>query len=753
MTVTSTDGRTAETPSSRRSIDLDIQGMSCASCAARITKKLNKVGGVDATVNYATAKAHALAPAGVSSEDLIAVVENAGYGATIPTPDSTPVDRAAELRTRLIVSAIGSVPVIVVSMIPALQFPGWQWAALAITLPVVLWGGFPFHRAAWTNLKHGATTMDTLISMGSLAALIWSVWAMLFGHAGMIGMRHAASLTLTRQAAGSAIYLEAACGVITFILAGRYIEARSRREAGSALAALAQMGAKTVRILAEDGTERQAPIEALSVGDRFVVRPGEKVAADGVVVDGSSAVDASVVTGESVPVEVTPGTRVVGAAVNTSGRLVVEATAVGSDTQLSQIARLVEQAQVGRSATQDLADKVSAVFVPTVIALAILTLAIWLLIGQGATAAFTAAVAVLIIACPCALGLATPTALLAGTGRGARMGVLIRGPEALERAHRIDTVVMDKTGTVTTGRMSVAGLLDSSGLQMDDEPAAQLLAVGAALESGSEHPIGHAVVEDARRAGLGVPEVTGFKALAGAGVSAEMEGYTCLAGNPALMHDAGIDIPEALGEALEEAASQGRTVVMVAASGQLLGALLVADTVRDTSAAAIWRLRRAGVRTVLLTGDNEGAARHVAAQVGIDEVHADVRPADKLSVIEDLQGQGRRVAMIGDGVNDAAALAGADLGVSMGSGTDVAIAASDITLTRGDLGLAVDALGLSRATLRTIHQNLFWAFAYNVVAIPVAALGYLNPMVAGAAMAFSSVFVVTNSLRLTRYRV
>ncbi|MEE8868782.1 MAG: heavy metal translocating P-type ATPase [Acidipropionibacterium acidipropionici] len=751
MTVTSTDGRTAETPSSRRSIDLDIQGMSCASCAARITKKLNKVGGVDATVNYATAKAHALAPAGVSSEDLIAVVENAGYGATIPTPDSTPVDRAAELRTRLIVSAIGSVPVIVVSMIPALQFPGWQWAALAITLPVVLWGGFPFHRAAWTNLKHGATTMDTLISMGSLAALIWSVWAMLFGHAGMIGMRHAASLTLTRQAAGSAIYLEAACGVITFILAGRYIEARSRREAGSALAALAKMGAKTVRILAEDGTERQAPIEALSVGDRFVVRPGEKVAADGVVVDGSSAVDASVVTGESVPVEVTPGTRVVGAAVNTSGRLVVEATAVGSDTQLSQIARLVEQAQVGRSATQDLADKVSAVFVPTVIALAILTLAVWLLIGQGATAAFTAAVAVLIIACPCALGLATPTALLAGTGRGARMGVLIRGPEALERAHRIDTVVMDKTGTVTTGRMSVAGMLDSSGQTMDDESAAQLLAVGAALEAGSEHPIGRAVVEDARRAGLGVPPVTGFEALAGAGVRAEMEGYTCLAGNPALMRDAGTDIPEALGEALEEAASQGRTVVMVAASGQLLGALLVADTVRDTSADAISRLRRAGVRTVLLTGDNEGAARHVAAQVGIDEVHADVRPADKLSVIEELQGQGRRVAMIGDGVNDAAALAGADLGVSMGSGTDVAIAASDITLTRGDLGLAVDALGLSRATLRTIHQNLFWAFAYNVVAIPVAALGYLNPMVAGAAMAFSSVFVVTNSLRLTRF--
>ncbi|AXE39934.1 heavy metal translocating P-type ATPase [Acidipropionibacterium virtanenii] len=757
MTVTSTDGRTAEAPSSRRSIDLDIQGMSCASCAARITKKLNKVGGVDATVNYATGKAHALAPTEITPDDLITVVENAGYGATIPTPDSRPVDRAAELRTRLVVSAILSVPVIVVSMVPAIQFPGWQWVALVLALPVVLWGGFPFHRAAWTNLKHGATTMDTLISMGSLAAMIWSLWAMIFGHAGMIGMRHAASLTLTREAAGSAIYFEAACGVVTFILAGRYIEARSRREAGSALAALAQMGAKTVRILADDGTEREAPVEALSVGDRFVVRPGEKVAADGLVVEGASAVDASVVTGESVPVEVTPGTRVVGASVNTSGRLVVEATAVGSDTQLSQIARLVEQAQVGRSATQDLADRVSAVFVPTVIALAVVTLAVWLLLGQGATAAFTAAVAVLIIACPCALGLATPTALLAGTGRGARMGVLIRGPEALERAHGIDTVVMDKTGTVTTGRMSVAGLLDPSGQPMDDESAAQLLAVGAALETGSEHPIGRAVVEGARETGLDVPAVTGFEALAGAGVRAEMEGYACMAGNPALMRDAGVDVPAALAAAVDAASSQGRTVVMVAASGQLLGALLVADTVRDTSAEAISRLHAAGVRTVLLTGDNEGAARHVAAQVGIDEVHADVRPADKVAVIKELQGQTgtggrpRKVAMIGDGVNDAAALAGADLGVSMGTGTDVAIAASDITLTRGDLGLAVDALGLSRATLRTIHQNLFWAFAYNVVAIPVAALGYLNPMVAGAAMAFSSVFVVTNSLRLTRF--
>ncbi len=754
MTVTSTDGRTADTLSSRRSIDLDIQGMSCASCAARITKKLNKIDGVNATVNYATAKAHALVPAGTTAQDLIEVVERTGYGATIPNPESKTLDRAAELKVRLIVSAILAVPVMVVSMVPALQFPGWQWAALAMTLPVVFWCGLTFHRAAWTNLKHGATSMDTLISMGSLAALGWSLWAMLFGHAGMIGMRHAAHLTLSRGDAGSTIYLEAACGVITFILAGRFIEARSRREAGSALAALLEMGARSVRILGDDGTETEAPIEALAVGQRFVVRPGEKVAADGVVVDGSSAVDASLVTGEAVPVEVGPGNRVIGATVNASGRLVVEATAVGSDTQLSQIARLVEQAQVGRSATQDLADKVSSVFVPTVIALSLVTLAVWLLLGQGATAAFTAAVAVLIIACPCALGLATPTALLAGTGRGARMGVVIRGPEALERAHGIDTVVMDKTGTVTTGTMSVAELLDADGDPLDAGAphAHRLMAVGAALESGSEHPIARAVLEAAARAGVDVPRAADFHALAGAGVSAIVDGGPALAGRPDLLREAGIGIPEGLSAAVERSASQGRTVVMVAQEDELLGAILVSDTLRGTSVEAVRRLHADGVRTVLLTGDNAGAARFVAEQVGIDEVHADVKPADKLSVVEGLKGQGRKVAMIGDGVNDAAALTAADLGISMGSGTDVAIAASDITLTRGDLGLAVDALHLSRATLRTIHQNLFWAFAYNVVAIPVAALGYLNPMVASAAMAFSSVFVVTNSLRLTRFR-
>lgn len=759
MTATSTDGRTADRPSSRRSIDLGIQGMSCASCAARITKKLNRIDGVNATVNYATARAHALVPVGTSAQDLIDVVQRTGYDASVPTPESTVPDRAAELRVRLIVSAVLSIPVMVVSMAPPLQFPGWQWVALAMTLPVVFWCGLPFHRATWANLKHGATSMDTLISMGSLAALGWSVWALLFGHAGMIGMRHAVHLTLARGDAGSTIYLEAACALVTFILAGRFIEARSRREAGSALTALMAMGAKSVRILGADGTETETPISALGVGKRFVVRPGEKVAADGVVVEGSSAVDASLVTGESVPMEVGLGDRVIGATVNTSGRLVVEATAVGSDTQLAQIARLVEQAQVGRSATQDLADKVSSVFVPTVISLAVVVLAIWLLIGEGATAAFTAAVAVLIIACPCALGLATPTALLAGTGRGARMGIVIRGPEALERAHGINTVVMDKTGTLTTGTMSVAQLLDAGGSVLDassaqGRPAAErLLAVGAALESGSEHPIARAVLAEASRLGVRVAPVDDFTALAGAGVRAVVDGRDGLAGRPQLLRDAGVTIPAAMDDAVDRSAAQGRTVVVVALGGELLGAILVADTLRQTSSAAIGRLHSDGIRTVLLTGDNAGAAQYVADQVGIDEVHADVRPAGKLSVIEQLRGQGRKVAMVGDGVNDAAALAGADLGVSMGTGTDVAIAASDITLTRGDLGLAVDALHLSRATLRTIHQNLFWAFAYNVVAIPVAALGYLNPMVAAAAMAFSSVFVVTNSVRLTRFRI
>ncbi|WP_130866461.1 heavy metal translocating P-type ATPase [Acidipropionibacterium timonense] len=736
-----------ESTTPRHAIDLDIQGMSCASCAARITKKLNKIDGVIATVNYATAKAHVLAPEQVGPGDLIDVVERTGYGAT-PSQSLTPtVDRTGALRRRLVVAVILALPVIVLSMVPATQFAGWQWVSLALSLPVVLWCGWGFHRAAWTNLKHGSTTMDTLISLGSLASLGWSIWALVWGHAGMIGMHHSMTWRLARGDASSAIYLEAAVGVITFILGGRYIEARSRSEAGSALQALLRMGAKSVWLANPDGTETERPIAALGVGGRFVVRPGERVAADGIVVEGHSAVDNSLVTGESVPVEVGPGDHIVGSTVNASGRLVVEATAVGADTQLAQIARLVDEAQTGRSASQDLADKVSGIFVPVVISVAVLTFFLWLLFGQGIMAAFTAGIAVLIIACPCALGLATPMALLAGTGRGARMGIVIRGPEALERARGVDTVVMDKTGTVTTGVMTLDEVLGADGHTATGDARQELLALAAGLESGSEHPIARAVVAGARAEGVDAVRVGDFEALPGAGVRGVVEGQDALAGRPGM-----VELPEALSAAVEAAQDDGRTVLVVSLDGTVLGALSVSDAVRPTSARAIERLRRSGVRTVLLTGDNAGAARRVARELGVDEVHAEVTPSGKVDVVTALREQGHKVALIGDGVNDAAALAAADLAIAMGTGTDVAIAASDITLTRSDLEAAVDALRLSSATLRTIHGNLFWAFAYNVIAIPVAALGFLSPVVAAAAMAFSSVFVVTNSLRLTRFR-
>lgn len=762
-----TTAQAQQAEADRRTVDLDITGMSCASCAARITKKLNKVAGVDASVNFATGKAHVLAPRAVKVDQLIGVVEDTGYGATPSHPAHSRSgedgggdgehDAAAShhdhgagdartLRTRLIAAAVFSVPVIVLSMVPPLQFPGWQWLCLALTLPVVLWCGIGFHRAAWVNLRHGATTMDTLISMGSLASLGWSIWALVWGSAGRIGMQHHMHLTLSRGDASSAIYLEAACGVITFILAGRLIESRSRNEAGSALQALLEMGATSVRILDDQGRASEQPIENLAVGDRFVVGPGEKVAADGVVVEGTSAVDTSVVTGESVPVEVGPGDDVVGAGINASGRLVVEATAVGSDTQLSQIARLVEEAQTGRSASQDLADKVSGVFVPAVISISALTFVLWLVAGQGLMAAFTAAIAVLIIACPCALGLATPTALLAGTGRGARMGIVIRGPEALERARRIDTVVMDKTGTLTTGVMAVTDVVGPDGRVLEGQARRDLLALAGGLEESSEHPIGRAVVTLAEREGVDLLPVSDFQALPGAGVSARRDGAQVRAVRPSAAHPS----PE-LSSAVEALAEEGRTVLVIDRDGTALGALGVADEVRASSARAVRRLHEAGIRTVMLTGDNPGAARRVAEQVGIDEVHAGVMPADKVDVVSQLREQGRHVAMMGDGVNDAAALAGADLGIAMGTGTDVAMAASDLTLTQGDPDSAVDALALSRATLKIIRENLFWAFAYNVIAIPVAALGYLTPVIAAAAMAFSSVFVVTNSVRLTRW--
>lgn len=746
---------TVGTPAAERgealtSIDLDVQGMTCASCAARIQKKLNKIDGVRAAVNYATARAHVLAPRGTTSEALIDVVRAAGYDAVPPDP-SEDAEAAARARTeairrRLVVSAAIAVPVMAVSMVTPWQFPGWQWVAFALTTPVLFWSGRGFHRSAWVNLRHGAFTMDTLISVGTLAAYLWSAFCLIFGNAGTLGMKHPFSLHLVRADSLDAVYFEAACGTITFILLGRWIEARSRSEAGSALRELLTMGARAVHVLDDDGTETTRPIEALRVGQCFVVRPGEKIASDGEVVEGASAIDAHVITGESVPVDVGPGDRVVGATLNTNGRLVVRATAVGADTQLSQIAHLVEQAQTGKSNAQRLADRIASVFVPVVIVLALLAFCAWLVAGAGVGFAITAGVSVLIISCPCALGLATPTALLAGTGRGAQLGVVIRGPEALERARAIDTVVMDKTGTLTRGEMSVQRITAAPG---EDED--RVLVAAAALEAGSEHPIARAVV--ARAAGRGpAPAAGDFRVVPGRGVRAVLDGADALVGSAALMSDEGLEVPDVLTAAAVAASDRGATVVLVAWDGAVRGVLTVSDELADNSARAVGRLHALGLRTVMLTGDNERAARHVAALVGIDEVHAQVLPEEKLAVVDGLRAEGHRVAMIGDGVNDAAALAAADLGIAMGTGTDAAIAAGDLTLMRHDLMLAVDAIALSRATLRIIRGNLFWAFFYNVCAIPIAAFGLLNPMIAGAAMAFSSVFVVTNSLRLRGFR-
>ncbi|QYN34257.1 heavy metal translocating P-type ATPase [Pseudonocardia sp. DSM 110487] len=735
------------------SVELAIGGMTCASCANRIERKLNKLDGVTATVNYATEKARVEAPAGVDPAVLVAQVEAAGYTAELPRPpaarndDEAPEDDSTRpLRNRLITSAVLAVPVIVLSMIPALQFTYWQWIALALAGPVVTWAAWPFHRAAWANLRHGAATMDTLISMGVLAAFAWSLYALLFGTAGMPGMTHPFELTISPSDGAANIYLEVAAGVTTFILAGRYFEARSKRRAGAALRALLELGAKEVAVL-RHGAEVRIPIEQLAVGDRFVVRPGEKVATDGVVDEGTSAVDASMLTGESVPVEVGPGDAVVGATVNAGGRLVVRATRVGADTQLAQMAKLVEDAQNGKAAVQRLADRISGVFVPIVIALAVATLGFWLGTGAGAAAAFTAAVAVLIIACPCALGLATPTALLVGTGRGAQLGILIKGPEVLESTRRIDTIVLDKTGTVTTGRMELVAV--HAGRGVDEH---ELLRLAGALEDASEHPIAAAVARGARERVRTLPAVEGFSNVEGLGVQGIVDGRAVLVGRPALLEQWSQPLDADLTAHLEAAQADGRTAIAVAWDGAARGVLVVADTVKPTSAEAIAQLRALGLTPVLLTGDNEAVARAVAAEVGIEEVVAEVLPADKVDVVKRLQDDDWVVAMVGDGVNDAAALAQADLGLAMGTGTDVAIEASDITLVRGDLRAAADAIRLSRRTLRTIKGNLFWAFAYNVAALPLAAAGLLNPMIAGAAMAFSSAFVVANSLRLRRFR-
>jgi len=763
--MTSTTAKPASAIGDTSEVELLIGGMTCASCAARVEKKLNRMDGVSATVNFATEKAKVSYAGSIQVADLIATVVKTGYTAGEPpppepepqaagTPESAGQDpELGALRHRLLVSALLAAPVVLLAMVPALQFDNWQWLSLTLAAPVVVWGGAPFHRAAWTNLRHGAATMDTLVSVGTLAAFGWSLWALFFGDAGMPGTHDEFRFTVSRMDGASTIYLEVASGVVALILLGRYLEARSKRRAGAALKALMELGAKDVAVLRE-GREVRVPVASLAVGDRFVVRPGEKIATDGTVTEGVSAVDASMLTGESVPVDVGPGDRVTGATVNAGGRLVVEATRVGADTQLARMAKLVEDAQNGKAEVQRLADRISAVFVPVVILIALGTFGAWLGVTGDTVAAFTAAVAVLIIACPCALGLATPTALMVGTGRGAQLGILIKGPEVLESTRRVDTVVLDKTGTVTTGRMTLQEVYAADG---EDEK--ELLRLAGALEHASEHPVARAIAAGAEerlkgasaqrspaRAVVGdgweLPAVEHFENVPGRGVRGRVAGREVAVGR---LYD---ELPEELARAREAAERDGRTAVTVGWDGRARGVLAVADAVKETSAEAVRELRALGLTPVLLTGDNRTVAESVARAVGIDEVIAEVLPEDKVDVVRRLQGEGRTVAMVGDGVNDAAALAAADLGLAMGTGTDAAIEAGDLTLVRGDLRVAADAIRLSRRTLTTIKGNLVWAFGYNVAALPLAAAGLLNPMIAGAAMAFSSVFVVTNSLRL-----
>ncbi|WP_329410103.1 heavy metal translocating P-type ATPase [Streptomyces sp. NBC_00704] len=765
MTSTATPSPTAQPPGPTAEVELIVGGMTCASCAARVEKKLNRMDGVTATVNYATEKAKVSYPAGIEVADLIATVVRTGYTAEQPAPEPvrrTPADETrgadatggpagtdgeaatgdtepAGLRHRVLVSALLAAPVVLLAMIPSLQFDNWQWLSLTLAAPVVVWGGGPLHRAAWTNLRHGAATMDTLVSVGTLAALGWSLWALFLGDAGMPGMRHPFELTVSRTDGASTIYLEVAAGVTVFILLGRYLEARSKRHAGAALRALMELGARDVAVL-RGGTEERIPVDLLAVGDRFVVRPGEKIATDGTVVEGVSAVDASMLTGESVPVDVGPGDTVTGATVNAGGRLVVEASRIGADTRLARMARLVEEAQNGKAEVQRLADRISGIFVPVVLLIAVAVFGGWLLATGDTVAAFTSAVAVLIIACPCALGLATPTALLVGTGRGAQLGILIKGPEVLESTRRVDTVVLDKTGTVTTGRMTLHDVWAADGV---DER--ELLRLAGALEHASEHPVARAVAAGAGERVGALPAVERFENVPGRGVRGRVEGREVAVGR--LFES----VPPPVARAAADAERDGRTAVVIGWDGAARGVLAVADAVKETSAEAVRELRALGLTPVLLTGDNQVVAEAVGRAVGIDRVIAGVLPEDKVDVVRRLQDEGRVVAMVGDGVNDAAALAVADLGLAMGTGTDAAIEASDLTLVRGDLRVAADAIRLSRRTLATIKGNLVWAFGYNVAALPLAAAGLLNPMIAGAAMAFSSVFVVTNSLRLRTF--
>jgi Cu+-exporting ATPase len=735
-------------------VELPITGMTCASCANRIERKLNKLDGVTASVNYATEKARVeFDPGTVAAEQLVAAVEAAGYQAALPANDTGEAhaevaehDETAPLRRRLIFAALLSVPALLMAMIPALQFDNFQWLSLNLVTPVVLWAAWPFHKAAWTNLRHGTATMDTLISVGTLAAWLWSLYALFIGDAGMNDMRMAFDVIPDPGEGADQIYLETAGIVTTFLLAGRYFEAKAKRRAGAALTALLELGAKDVAIIDADGTERRVPVEQLAVGDRFVVRPGEKVATDGLVEQGTSAVDMSMLTGESVPVEVAPGAEIAGATVNAGGRLIVRATKVGADTALAQIARLVEDAQTGKAPVQRLADRISGIFVPIVILLSLATLGFWLGTGESASFAFTAAVAVLIIACPCALGLATPTALMVGTGRGAQLGLLIKGPEVLESTRRVDTVVLDKTGTVTTGKMSLVEITVAEAVDRDEA----LRLVGA-LEHASEHPIAQAIARAAAAEGP-LPAIESFTNREGLGVEGVVDGHALIVGRPALLADWAMHLGPELDVARRAAEARGQTAIAAGWDGQATAVFVVADTVKDSSAEAVASLKALGLRPVLLTGDNETTARAVAHEVGIDEVIAEVLPADKAEVIRRLQAEGRIVAMVGDGVNDAPALAQADLGLSIGTGTDVAIEASDLTLVSGDLRAAADAIRLSRATLRTIKQNLGWAFGYNVAAIPLAAMGLLNPVIASLAMVFSSISVVSNALRLRRFK-
>ncbi|WP_404850695.1 heavy metal translocating P-type ATPase [Dietzia kunjamensis] len=807
--MTTTDSRDTAPSAGTTLVELQIEGMTCASCANRIERKLNKLDDVSAEVNYATEKARVRIPEGLQPQLLLDTVEQAGYHAQLPRPRNTQPrtsapgggdasgaaadagqstghagnatdetaapDRVDELRQRVIISAVLSIPVIAMAMVPALQFTNWQWLSLTLAAPVIVWGAWPFHRAAAINLRHGAFTMDTLVSLGTSAAFLWSLYALFFGHAGMPGMTHGFEFSLSPSDGAGDIYLEAAAGVTTFILLGRYFEARSKRTAGAALRSLLELGAKDVAVLrgGVDGgrVETRIPVEDLQVDDEFVVRPGEKIATDGEIVDGASAVDTSMVTGESVPAEVGPGDAVVGGTVNASGRLTVRATRVGSDTQLAQMAQMVEDAQSGKAAAQRLADRISGIFVPVALVLAVATFAFWMLTGGGAALAFTAAVAVLIIACPCALGLATPMALMVGTGRGAQLGILIKGPEVLESTRKVDTIVLDKTGTVTTGQHALVSTTVAAG-----EDRAEVLRRAGAVEDASEHPIARAIAAGAREEVGDLPAVADFANHEGLGVSGRVvagpgraaaepavdgssgadDDEVVVVGRPALLAERNMQFSQELDSAMAEAARAGQTAVAVGWAGRARGVLVVADQIKDSSAEAIEKFRELGLTPILLTGDNAAVAASVAAEVGIDPgpatVISEVMPADKVDVVRRLQAEGRVVAMVGDGVNDAAALATADLGLAIGTGTDAAIEASDLTLVRGDLRSAADAIRLSRSTLGTIQGNLFWAFAYNVAALPLAAAGLLNPMIAGAAMAFSSVFVVANSLRLRRFR-